>query len=62
MKQRILVAVIFVPLLFAVMFFAPAWAFAIVAAVYLLVLLLVVINRRRWIERPLVRFLASMLM
>ena len=39
-----------------------AWAFAIVAAVYLLVLLLVVINRRRWIERPLVRFLASMLM
>ena len=32
MKQRILVAVIFVPLLFAVMFFAPAWAFAIVTA------------------------------
>lgn len=32
MKQRILVAVIFVPLLFAVMFFAPAWAFAVVTA------------------------------
>jgi len=33
-----------------------------VAAFYLLVLLMVVINRKRWIERPLVRFLASMLM
>ena len=32
MKQRVLVAVLFVPILFAVMFFAPPWAFAIVTA------------------------------
>ncbi len=39
-----------------------AWAYAIVAALYLLLLILVVIFRKRWIERPLVRFLASMLL
>ena len=32
MKQRIIVAVIFVPLLFLVMFLAPDWVFAIVTA------------------------------
>jgi hypothetical protein len=35
--------------------------FAIVAAFYLVVLLLVVTFRKRWIERPLVRFLAKLI-
>lgn len=39
-----------------------ATAFCIVAAVYLLALILFVIFRKRWVERPLVRFLASLLM
>lgn len=37
-------------------------AFCIVAGVYLLLLMLLLIFRRRWIERPLVRFLASLFM
>lgn len=37
-------------------------AFAIVAGVYFVVLLLFVIFRRRWIEKPLVKFLASILL
>jgi amino acid transporter len=36
--------------------------FAIVAGFYLVVLLLFVIFRKRWIERPLVRFLATLLL
>ena len=36
--------------------------FCIVAAVYLFILILFVIFRHKWIERPLVRFLASLLM
>ena len=39
-----------------------AAAFGIVAAFYLIVLLLVVLFRKKWIERPVVRFLASLLM
>lgn len=39
-----------------------ATAFACVAGAYFLVLLLFVVFRKRWIERPLVRFLASLLM
>lgn len=39
-----------------------AAAFACVAGAYFLVLLLFVVFRKRWIERPLVRFLASLLM
>lgn len=39
-----------------------AVAFACIAGVYFAVLLLFVIFRKKWIERPLVRFLASMLM
>ena len=39
-----------------------AAAFGIVALFYLLVLLLVIIFRKAWIERPVVRFLASLLM
>ena len=38
-----------------------AWAFVIVA-VYLVIFLLVLIFRKRWIERPVVKFLASLLM
>lgn len=37
-------------------------AFAIVAGIYLLLLLLFVIFRKSWIERPLVKFLASLLL
>lgn len=37
-------------------------AFAIVAGVYLVFLLLFVIFRKQWIEKPLVKFLASILM
>lgn len=39
-----------------------AAAFGIVAVFYLAVLLLFILFRRRWIERPMVRFLASLLM
>ena len=38
------------------------WAFVIVAGAYLLLLILFVIKRRNWIEKPLVRFLAEMLL
>jgi uncharacterized membrane protein len=37
-------------------------AFCIIGGVYLLLLILCLIFRKRWIERPLVRFLASLLM
>ena len=37
-------------------------AFSIVAAFYLVFFLLVIIFRKQWIERPLVRFLASLLL
>lgn len=37
-------------------------AFAIVAGVYFLILLLVVVFRKQWIEKPLVKFLASLLL
>ena len=37
-------------------------AFAIIAAVYLVILLLFIVFRKRWIERPLVKFLASLLL
>ncbi len=40
----------------------PAVAFSIVAAFYLIVLVLFVTFRKKWIERPLVKFLASLLM
>ena len=39
-----------------------ALAFAIIALAYFFVLVLCVIFRKSWIERPLVKFLASMLM
>lgn len=37
-------------------------AFSIIAGVYAIVLLLVLIFRKQWIERPLVHFLAKLLM
>jgi len=37
-------------------------AFAIMAGVYLFVFILFILFRKRWIERPLVKFLANMLM
>ena len=40
----------------------PALAYLIVALCYLLLFLLAIVFRRRWIERPLVRFLAGLLM
>ena len=39
-----------------------AWAFACVAGAYFVTLLLCIMFRKKWIERPLVRFLASLLM
>lgn len=39
-----------------------AWAFCIVGGLYLLLFFICIIRRRSWIERPLVRFLASMFM
>lgn len=37
-------------------------AFCIVAGFYLFLLILFVINRRKWVEKPLVRFLADLLL
>ncbi len=39
-----------------------AWAFFLVAVFFLVLLLLVVCFRKAWIERPLVRFLAEILL
>lgn len=39
-----------------------ALAFCVVAGVYLFILILFIIFRHQWIERPLVKFLASILM
>ena len=38
------------------------WAFCIVAGVHLLILLICFLFKKRWIERPLVKFLANLLM
>ena len=39
-----------------------AGGFAVIAAVYLLFIILVLVNRKAWIERPLVKLLASILL
>ena len=39
-----------------------ALAFVVVALIYIAILAVVVVNRKRWIEAPVVRFLANMLM
>ncbi len=41
---------------------STALAFCIIAGIYLFILILFVIFRHKWIERPLVKFLASLLM
>ncbi|MBO6287755.1 MAG: phage holin family protein [Prevotella sp.] len=43
-------------------FIGHAWAFCIVAAVYVVLFLLFLAFRKRWVEKPLVKFLASLLM
>lgn len=52
---------------FAVAFWLSAYigtakAFFIVAGLHLLLLILIICCRKRWIEKPLVRFLASLLL
>lgn len=37
-------------------------AYCIVAGIYLLILIMFLLNRRRWVEKPLVRFLAGILL
>ena len=39
-----------------------AWAYFIVTAFYLLLLALLLLNRRKWVEKPLVKFLADLLL
>ena len=68
-------AIVFVILIVAILFYLSfaiayalssltglVWAFVIVASIYFLLLILFIFNRRRWIEKPLVRFLASLLL
>lgn len=43
-------------------FIGEAFAFAIIAGIYFVILLMFVTFRKRWIEKPLVKFLASLLM
>lgn len=62
----ILVLLILTYLSFAVAFALEPFvgrvvAFVIVATAYLLLLIVCILKRKRWIERPLVRFLASIL-
>ena len=42
-------------------YLGEAGGFAVIAAVYLLFIILVLVNRKAWIERPLVKLLASIL-
>lgn len=42
-------------------FIGLSFAFLSVTSVYILIFLLCIVNRKRWIERPLVRFLAELL-
>ena len=43
-------------------FIGLAWAFFLLAMLYLLLMILVCVFRKAWIERPLVRFLANTLL
>lgn len=42
-------------------FTGMAWAFCIIAAAYLVLFIVFLMFRKRWIEKPLVRFLANIL-
>ena len=59
------VAVLFYLSFAAVYWMAPltgtAWAFFIIAVLFFVLLVMVFLNRKAWIERPLVRFLANTL-
>ena len=62
-----LLVIALIYLSFSLAFVLSAWVgtaagFAIVAGLYLFILVLFVIFRHQWIERPLVKFLASILM
>lgn len=39
-----------------------AWGFVIVGGIYAVLFILCILNRKTWIERPLVKFLANILM
>lgn len=63
----LLIVIILIYLSFAVAYaLAPltghAWAFCIVAVFYVVLFLLFLAFRKKWVEKPLVRFLASLLM
>lgn len=62
----LVVAVLFYLSFAAVYWMEPAigtaWAFAVVAAFFLALLVAVVAFRKPWIERPLVRFMVTILM
>lgn len=62
----LLVAILFYLSFAAVYWLAPftglAAAFAIMAAFFLLLLVLVTANRKKWIERPLIRFMTNTLL
>lgn len=61
----LLLAILFYLSMATVFWIAPAVgmaaAFAIVAAAFALVLVLLVLFRKRWLERPLVRFMVNVL-
>ena len=71
-KHVTMVLALFLLLIFIYLSFAAAyalaplvgtaWAFVIVAAFYLVIFLLLMAFRKQWIERPVVKFLASLLM
>lgn len=39
-----------------------AWSYVIIVAFYILLLVFILLNRRRWVEKPLVHFLADLLL
>lgn len=43
-------------------FIGQAWAFAVIAGLFLVILIIVAANRKRWIEKPLVKALAGILL
>ena len=57
----IMAAVLFLLIIITMIYFSFAAAFAL-AVFYLLILILFVLFRKQWVERPLVKFLASLLM
>ena len=63
----LLILIIFIYLSFALAYaigphIGHGWAFLIVAGVYIIIFLLFLAFRKDWVEKPLVRFLAGLLM